>query len=180
MKKRTTLTALAAVILLTAGTALAQPGGMHTGGAGGRGGMEQQGGGMVLQRFVMMLHRMDLTDEQMEQVSGIVEDARDEIEAIHGTDDREGIREQFRDLFTSSSVTVTQVEALLNDRLDDMREVNSIIAEAIVEIHGVLTAEQLQTIADFDPGEMEMHNSGHGEHAPMMPGGSGHSIHPPR
>lgn len=185
MKKRITMIATIAAILLLGGTALAQPG-MMSGGMNGPGGMnqhrdmEQQGGGMFLQRMLPMLQHLDLTDDQMEQVHDIMISARERIESIRGTDDHEGMREQFRDLFTSSSISVAEVEDLLNQRLDSIEEMNTIIAETIVEIHGVLTAEQLQAMADFEPGEGGMHSGGQGEHSPMMHGGSGPGTHPHR
>lgn len=180
----TMMTAVAAVLLL-GGAALAQPG-MMSGGMNGPGGMnqhrdmEQQGGGMFLQRMLPMLQHLDLTDDQMEQVHEIMDNARERIESIRGIDDHESMREQFRDLFTSSSITVAEVEDLLNQRIDSMEEMNAIIAQTVVEIHGVLTEEQLQAIADFQPGEGGMHSGGQGEHAPMMRGGSGPGIHPQR
>lgn len=159
---------------------------MAPGGMNGRGGMNQQrgmdqhGGGMFLQRMLPMLQHLDLTDDQMEQVHVIMDNARERIDAIRESDEHESMREQFRDLFTSSSISVVEVENLLNQRIDTMEEMNAVIAETIVEIHGVLTEEQLQAIADFEPGEGGMHFGGQGEHAPMMHGGSGPGTHPQR
>lgn len=185
MKKRMTMMTVVAAVLLLGGIALAQPG-MMAGGMNGPGGMnqhgnaDQQGGGMFLQRMLPMLQRLDLTDDQMEQVHEIMDNARQRIESIRESDDHEGMREQFKDLFTSSSISVIEVESLLNQRLDAMEEMNSIIAETVVEIHDVLTEEQLQAIAEFEPGEGGMHSGRQGEHAPMMHGGSGPGIHPNR
>ena len=185
MKKRMTMITVVAAVLLLGGTALAQAG-MVSGGMNSRGGMNQhremgqQGGGMFLQGMLPMLQHLDLTDDQMEQVHEIMDNARERIESIRGTDDHESMREQFRGLFTSSSISVAEVESLLNQRLDSMEEMNSIIAETVVEIHDVLTEEQLQAIADFEPGEGDMHFGGQGEHAPVMRGGSGPGTHPNR
>ncbi len=178
------MAAIAAVLLL-GGTALAQPG-MMSGGMNGPGGMNQhgdmepQGGGMFLQRMLPMLRQLDLTDDQMEQVHEIMDNARERMETIRESDDHESMRERFRDLFTSSSISVAEVENLLDQRIDSMEAMNSIMAETIVEIHGVLTEEQLQAMADFEPGEGGMHSGGQGEHSPMMHGGSGPGTHPHR
>ena len=184
MKIRMTRLTTAAVLLL-GGAALAQPG-MMSGGMNGPGGMnqhrdmEQQGGGMFLQRMLPMLQRLDLTDEQMTEIHVIMDNAKERLELLREADDHQGMREQFRDLFTSSTITVASVENLLNQRLAAMEDANTIIAEAIVEIHGVLTDEQLQAISDFEPGEGAMHPGGPEGHAPVMRGGSGSGMHPQR
>lgn len=176
--------AVGAAVLLLGGTAAAQPG-MMSGGMGdragmpGRGGMEE-GGGMILQRILPMLHHLDLTEEQGEEIRDIVDGARDRIEDLRDSEMHEGMGEQFRDLFTSSSISVAEVEAILNRRLEFMEQVNSIVADAIVDIHGVLTEEQLQDIADFEPCGAEMHSGRPEGPASQMHGGSGAGIHPPR
>ena len=178
MKKHLMTMTLAAALILAGGTAMAQPG-MAGGGMGGNG-MEGPEGGMALQRIMPMLHHIDLTDDQREQIRDIMDEARESMDALRESELHQGMRDQFIDLFTSSTISVTEVEALLDQRLQSMEEVNSIMAEAIVAIHGVLTEEQLRAIADFEPCGAEMHAGRPGEHAPMMPGGSGMGIHPPR
>ncbi len=182
MKRRTTIMALGAAVLLIVGTAAAQPMMMdREGGFPGRGGMgHEQGGGTILERMLPMLHHLDLSGDQAEQIRDIIDGARRDIEALRGTDDHEGLREQFREMFSSTSITVTEVEGLLNARLEAMEEVNFIIAQAIVDIHGVLTPEQLELMADFEPGEHmgPGHGGNPGDSAPMMHGGPG--IHPQR
>ena len=182
MRIRTTMMALGAAVLLIAGTAAAQP--MmagREGGFAGRGGMgHEQGGGTVLERMLPMLHHLDLSGDQAEEIRDIVDGARRDIEALRGMEDREGLREQFREMFSSPSITVTEVEGLLNARLEAMEEANFIIAQAIVDLHGVLTPEQLELMADFEPGDHQgMDHAGMpGDRAPMMHGNAG--IHPPR
>lgn len=181
MKKRTTMMAIGAAVLLLGGTAIAQPGMMRGEmGTGGGRGTTGENGGMVLQRILPMLHHLDLTEEQAAEIREILDSARDSIQELRESEMHEGMREQFRDLFCSSTISITEVEALLNDRLQSMEEVNSITAEAIVDIHGVLTEEQLQALADFDPGEMEMHSGRHNGPARSMHGCSGAGIHPSR
>jgi Spy/CpxP family protein refolding chaperone len=182
MKRRITIIALGAAVLLIAGTAASQPMMMdREGGFPGRGGTDhEQGGGSVLERVLPMLHHLDLSGDQAEEIRDIVDGARRDIEALRGTEDREGLREQFMEMFSSTSITVTEVEGLLNARLEAMEEVNFIIAQAIVDIHGVLTPEQIELMAEFEPGDHQGmgHGGMPGDHAPMMHGGSG--IHPQR
>ncbi len=163
-----TIAALTAVLLL-AGTAIAQPGGM-SGRPMDRGGMDQQRpggeGGDFFQRMLPMLRMLNLTDDQREAIADIMEETRHSMESLRGTEEAGNQREKFLELFSSSTVTVSQVEALLNTRLDTMEEMNGIIAQALVDIHGVLTSEQLAALAQFDPGSTEMRmgdrgNTGH-------------------
>jgi len=177
MKKKIATIAVLAALLLAGGSAIAQPPGMGGGPITGRGGMEGPGrGGDMLQGILPMLHSLDLSDDQKEELRTILDNTREQIEALRETEDGNTIREQFRDLFSSSSITAGQVENLLNERLGRMEEMNSIIAAAIVEVHGVLTADQLAAIAEFDPDLLEMH----GEDGPMMHGGSHRGINPQR
>ena len=156
-------------VLLIGGAAMARPG-MMPGGMNGRGAMN-------LERVLPMLHNLDLTDDQMEQVHEIMDNARERMESIRDAEDADSMRERFRDLFTSSSLTAAEVENFLNQRLDNMEAINSIIAETVVDIHDVLTGEQLQIMAEFEPGHGDTHQGRPGEHAPMMRGGSRPGIH---
>jgi Spy/CpxP family protein refolding chaperone len=140
-------------VLLLAGIASAQPG-MAGGGhrPGGRG-METAalpGGGDVLQRMLPVLRQLDLTDAQQQEIRNIVEGAREEVMALRDPQSHGGLREQFIELLVSSSITSSQVESILNARLETMRLVNTVIAAAVVEIHGVLTPEQRSALAEMD------------------------------
>lgn len=166
MKKRITMIALSAALLVAAGSSLAQPPMM--GGGGTRPSM--QGGGMVLQNLLPMLRHADLSEEQQDRLREIMEHARERMEIIRGAEDREGARERLLELFSGSSITALQVEEILNSRLQEMEEMNEIIAEAVVEIHGLLTPEQRASLADC---EDDMLHGGHMEHAPVPRGGRG-------
>ncbi len=169
MKKLITMIALSAALLMAAGSALAQPPMM--GGGGMQPGMP--GGGMMLQNLMPMLSHGDLSDEQMQRVREIMEHARERIEAIHLGEDREGTREWLFELFSGASITASQVEDVLNGRLAEIEEINEVVAEAIVEIHGVLTPEQRASIGDCADCEDDMCHGGQREHAPVPHGGRG-------
>ena len=163
MKKKT-ITIAALAVLLLAGTAIAQPGGMGmpNRSMGNQNMAEHASGGGFLQRMRPMLGMLDLTDDQREAIGDIMETARDSMESIRGTEENGSHREDFLNLFSSTTISASEVESLLNDRVDAMKEMNAIIAVALVEIHDVLTADQLAILADFEPGSMEMRNGEHG------------------
>lgn len=179
MTKGTITIAVLAAALLLAGTAIAQPGGM-TGISGNRGATVQRsggGGGDFFQRMLPMLRMLNLTDDQREAIADIMEDTRNSMESLRGTEEAGNQREKFLELFSSSTITVSQVEALLNTRLDTMEEMNGIIAQALVDIHGVLTPEQLAALAQFEPGSTEMRTGNRGNNDRS---GTNMGVHPNR
>lgn len=183
MKTRTTIIAGLAVVLLLAGTAIAQPGGMSGGSMGDRSMSQQRpgdgGGDNFFQRIQPMMRMLDLTDDQREAIGDIIEEARESLESIRGTEEAGSHREEFLEMFSSSSLSVSEVEALLNERIEAMEEANVIIAEALVGIHDELTPEQLAALAEFNPGSMEM-RMGNGSMGGRSSGGNNMGVHPHR
>lgn len=164
---KTTIITAMTVILLLAGTAVAQPGGMsgrpmnnpdmHA---------ERHGSpeGDFLQRMLPVMRILDFTDTQREAVQNIMQEARESMEI---TREEPGThREEFIHLFSSPNITTAQIEALLDERTEKMEETHVIIARALVDIHDILTAEQLAALAEFDPAshEMRMGNRGNMDH----------------
>lgn len=182
MKTGITITGMLATVLLLAGTAVAQHGGMSGRSMDTRGMSEQSHGGAngnFFHRMLPMMEILDLTDEQREAIGDIMEEARESIESLRVTEDAGSHRENFLELFSSTSLSVSEVEALLNERVEVMEEANTVIAGALVNIHDVLTLEQLALVAEFDPGSMEMRmgeNGGRGGHRP----GASMGVHPHR
>jgi len=160
--KTLTSTAIALILCLAAGTASAQPpmgsGGMGPGhmgpgpmmapdaGAPGAQGDEFPGEPGRLLRF---LDRLDLSDDQWDQIEDIMDDTRDQIEEI-----REEMRPEeplvaFLTAFSSSDLSVTDLEAITDD-MDTMREsIREVALEGIVRVHDVLTADQLAEVAEL-------------------------------
>ncbi|MCD4707712.1 MAG: Spy/CpxP family protein refolding chaperone [Candidatus Sabulitectum sp.] len=180
MRKRTMTIAALATLVLLAGTAIAQPGGM-SGRPMNHAGMDQQRpggpGSDFFQRILPMMRMLDLSDDQREAIGYIMEDTRDSIESLRSSEDAGSHRDNFLELFSSSTITASQVEALLNVRVETMKDVNRIIAQALVDIHDVLTAEQLATLAEFEPGSMEMRM---GDRDNMGHSGTNRGVHPNR
>lgn len=183
MKNKTRILTAAAAVLLLAGTAMAQPGGMSGDRTGNRN-MERQGQagnhGDVLQRMRPLLETLDLTEEQKTEISDIMEETRNTVEAIMETEEPGNHRGEFLELFASSGITTSQVENLLSERLSTMEEINGIIAGAIVDVHNVLTADQLETLASLDINDIEMRRGGHGEEHDSRGSGMNRESHSPR
>jgi len=164
--KATTATIVA--VLLFAGTATAQPGEMHGRPMGGPG--MQEPGTEFFQRMLPMIRMLNLSDDQRESIGGIIHDAQASIASTRETTEVVSHGEEFLDLFSSSTLSVSEVEALLNKRVEAMKEVNEAVASALVEIHNVLTEEQLAALREFAPGSMGV-GAGPG-------GGRGGAAHP--
>jgi len=178
--KNTIIGALAAVLLLT-GTATSQPeansrGHMRSGDMG-----EQRPGnpgGDFFQNMLPMMRMLDLSDDQRNAISEIVQSANDSLEAIRESNEPGSHREEFLQLFSASSISVSEVENLLNDRIEQMKQANAVIAEALVDIHGILTTEQLAALAALDPDALEMRGNSLGRGPGSRNTEMG--VHPPR
>jgi Spy/CpxP family protein refolding chaperone len=176
MMKATITTAMAAVLLLAVNAA-AQPGGMPGRPIGGPG-MHEPGpagdGGDFFQRMLPIIRMLDLSDDQRESIGDIMHEAQASIESIRETTEVRSHREEFLELFSSSTLSASEVEALLNE----MKDVNEIVASALVDIHDVLTDEQLAALSEFTPGSMGMGMSHGGGRGGMGHPGSTMGVHP--
>lgn len=163
-------------MMMVAGTAMAQgPGGWSSPAGGshrgahemgpGPGGPGQQGGfGMQnLAQFRMMFRHIGLEEEQISAIEFITETAREEVMAIMEEAGRPDNRASFIEVFTSPTLTVSDLEETMG-QMDEVRdEVKYVMFEAMVDIHDVLTAEQLEKLANL----VEEHPHGM-EHGPGM------------
>lgn len=155
---------LAIAASLLAGTALAQgfgdhspsgsmrPGGAMTHGSRGPGGPGNHAGGPGFEnfeRFRMMFRGLDLTSDQTEQVEGIIADTREEIETIMDAAEPSEMRSTFIEVFTSPTLTVRDLEITLGAADEARDAVRDVMYEAIVDLHDVLTSEQLDKLADM-------------------------------
>jgi Spy/CpxP family protein refolding chaperone len=154
----------AAAVLVTAslaaGMAFAQGGGFPgmMGGGGPRGGMAGFGP-ENLGAFRMIAERLDLTDDQKESIETIIEETREEIDAIFEEAGPPEERPRFMELFTATELTVADLEAAIPGS-DEIRDaIRTVTLNAVVEIHDVLTVEQLSELALIIE-----------EHADMAPG----------
>ncbi|MCK4505688.1 MAG: periplasmic heavy metal sensor [Candidatus Aegiribacteria sp.] len=155
---------IAIAVSLLAGTAMAQRFGDHSPSGAGRpggammhdsrgpGGPGGNVGGPVfenLERFRMMFRVLDLSNDQTEQVEGIIADTREEIRIIMDAAEASDMRTSFIELFTSPTLTVRDLETTLG-AMDETRDaVRDVVYVAIVDLHNVLTAEQLDKLAEI-------------------------------
>lgn len=179
MKKRITIIAVLAAMVLLAGAAVAQPGGAQgrpMGNNTGHSGAE----GDFFQRMLPMMRMLNLTDDQRDAIQDIMEETRESMASLRGTEDPGNHRDEFLEMFSSNSLSVSEVENLLNQRLEAMEDANSIIAKALVDIHDVLTPEQLAALAEFNPGSMDMGIGNRGQSGHSDRSGANMGVHPHR
>ena len=167
-------------IMILAGTAMAQgsggwspqAGSPHGGGyemgpgsgGPGPGGPGQQGGfGMErLEQFRMMFRHIDLTEEQIQEIRSITENAREEVMGIMEEAGRPEDHTPFMDIFTSATLTVSDLEEAMGQNSEIREAMQDVVFGAIVDIHDVLTIDQLDKLAQMAE-----------EHAGAMGHGSG-------
>jgi len=148
-RMKTAVAVLAAATLAT-GVAFAQGGGCPAmmGGGGPDGGMPGFGPENPA-AFWMLSQQLDLTDAQQAEIETILEETRDEIDAIFEEAGPPEERPRFMELFTATELTVADLEAAFPGS-DEVRDaVRALTLSAIVEIHDVLTADQLAELAEI-------------------------------
>jgi len=157
-----TATIAAVAVLALAASAWAQPMGgpqmgprgghtMRSGGSGGPPEMEQLGG------FMRALGALDLTEEQRDRVRTIMEDARTQVREIVEGADRPDQRGRIMELFVSESVTESELLDVMSQRDQVRDDVREVIAAALVDVHDVLTPDQLERL-----GQLVEERMGHG------------------
>ena len=168
-----TATIAAVAVLALAASAWAQPMGgpqmgprgghtMRSGGSGGPPEMEQLGG------FMRALGALDLTEEPRDLVRTIMEDARTQVREIVEGADRPDQRGRIMELFVSESVTESELLDVMSQRDQVRDDVREVMAAALVDVHDVLTAEQLDRLAELL--EERMDRGGPGGGAGFGPG----------
>ncbi len=170
-----------AVTLALAGMAAAQGpgnwGGPPAGGPemmeSGHGDMGGPGGLEQLERFRMLFRQLDLSQDQIDQIRTIVDDAREEVRNLMEDARPQDDAESFMDVFTSPDLTVSDLENLTAG-MDEVREqAREIVLQAMVDIHDVLTTEQLQKLAEI----AQQHMGGGPGMGPGAGMGSGPEMH---
>ena len=173
-------------LILLVGTAVAQgPGGWSPTAGGPRGGAhdmshgsggpgQQAGFGMEnLARFRMMFRYLDLTEEQAYEIESITQTAREDVMVIVEEARSQSDRTHFMDVFTSPTLTVSDLEETMGQMHEAMEVVQDVIFEAMVDVHDVLTTEQLEKLAAM----AEEHAGGMGHGSGMDHGpGMGHPV----
>jgi len=159
--KTLTNTAIALCMMIGMAAAWAQPP-MAPGPDAGQGPQMGGGEGMIGEPGMMMrfLDRLDLTDDQWQQVETIMDDARSRIQALRDEVGGEEPLRAFLAAFAQPTLTVDDLKALTTT-MDSMRDrIREITLEAVVRVHDVLTADQLARVADLS--EHSLREGGHG------------------
>ena len=127
--------------------------------------MEQLG------RFRMMFRGLDLSDSQMEEIESIVQTVRDDVRVIMEEAGRPEDRTPFMEIFTQPTLTVSDLEENLG-AMDEVRDAaRDVIMQAIVDVHNVLTDEQLEELAAMAEEHGLGTGPGHGPGMGMAPEG---------
>ncbi len=168
------MTTVATLMLIAASVSAQGPMGWGPGGGGGPMGGPPGHGGMGggrfspgnLAGFRMLARALDLTDVQVEEVEEILTSAREDLQEL-----REGAETPepggFVEMFTSPDLTVSDLEDAAEARDAAREAAQDVIFQAIVDIHGVLTDEQLAELAEL----VEERRGGGPGFAPMGGGG---------
>jgi len=99
--------------------------------------------GSPLGPVMMMLNHLDLSDAQWEEVDGIMADLEEQIAAAAEEAGLADPQAAYIEMFTSPTLTVSDVESF-DERMKELgQEIRDIHAEALVLIHDVLTPDQL-------------------------------------
>ena len=150
------------VTLIAAGVGLARgwggPPAEPGGGPGGPGmgpGMEmlrERGGPgeampMELGRLHRLLAMLELTGEQRAEIGQIVEATRESIMELRSDHAEDALSPlAFAEVFSREDLDVDDLEELMDQGAELREEMLEIVLEAIVEVHDVLTPEQLDRI----------------------------------
>lgn len=154
---RKTMWIVAAAALAGAPAAYSQPFGR---------GPREGAGHPVMGGFLHAMNRLELSDQQREEISCIMEDAEALLEELADTEaGSSGIVEYF----CSDGFSRSGLESMLNLRIERMRRINGITAEAMASVRAVLTPGQLQELAGMERERCTEHRTeGMGHHREGM------------
>jgi protein CpxP len=115
--------------------------GMMAGGHEGHGGMGLMGGPRQMAR---MLDAVEATPEQRQQIRGILDAARRDLQAQR--ESGKALRDQARQVFTQPNVDANAAEALRQQMLARHDQSSRRMMQAMLEVSRVLTPEQRQKL----------------------------------
>ena len=94
-----------------------------------------------------MLTKVDATDEQKEEIDGILDGAFEEFEAKRA--DHEAKHEELREILTAETIDREALEAMRVEAVEHFEEGSLAFTDVIVEVSEVLTAEQREQLAEM-------------------------------
>lgn len=90
------------------------------------------------------VNRLNLSDAQRGDVHRIMEDAESRLLALAEPGEE---RPEFMEYFCSPGFSSAGLEALLNERLEKMRQANAIVADALGDVRALLSADQIEELS---------------------------------
>jgi Spy/CpxP family protein refolding chaperone len=108
---------------------------------------------MVERRLTKMLDTVQATDAQRQQITAIKDKVLADGKALRAT--HQATRQQLLALWKSDQPDAAQVHALVDARADGMKKFADEVADAMVQVHGILTPAQRAKISD----QIEQHMS---------------------
>jgi len=172
------LTIAAGAIIAAAGVVFAQQGpgdcdgsGPHgrMGGPGGGGAFGNQGGHGLLRMLPRLADKLDLTQDQQDQIQAIVDAGKPELDALR--EQAQTARDEFRELYSIGDFNETAFRSHFESQAQLHVEMQLIGAEMASQAFAVLTPEQQQELLDL----MELFRDGRG--GPRNGGGKRHGVH---
>ena len=101
---------------------------------------------MVERRLTKMLDTVQATDAQRQQITAIKDKVLADGKALRAA--HQGTHEQLLALWKSDQPDVAKVHALVDARADAMKKFADEVADAMVQVHGILTPDQRAKVAD--------------------------------
>jgi protein CpxP len=106
-------------------------------------------------RVENMLDDISASDPQRQQVNQIKDELFEQGKALHAS--MQGAHQEFRAQWLSDRPDVNKVNALVDERIDALRGFAHKAVDAAVRLHGVLTPQQREKLAQMHEQEHEGH-----------------------
>jgi periplasmic protein CpxP/Spy len=110
---------------------------------------------MVTNRLDDLLDDVSATDAQRTQILALKDKLMADGKALHA--DHAGTRQQLVALWQADQPDAAKVHALVDGRADAMKKFADEVADAMIQVHGILTPEQRAKVAD----EIQQHHQHH-------------------
>ena len=101
---------------------------------------------MVEKRLTKMLDTVQATDAQRQQITAIKDKVLADGKALRAA--HQGTHQQLLALWKSDQPDVAKVHALVDARADAMKKFADEVADAMIQVHGILTPDQRAKVAD--------------------------------
>ena len=112
----------------------------------------------VTARVEKMLSEVNATDAQRQQILAIEDKLLADGKALHAS--QAGTHQQLLALWQADQPDAAQVHQLVNARTDAMKSFANEIADAILQVHDILTPDQRAQVAQHVQQHMQEHQQG--------------------